>query len=111
MNISTGKGEYEDSIRPDDDSSLAGAPKLPDRFADESYKLFSKVQVTDPTAEEARQIRNKCLRRILPFLCIGYHLMYMDKQTVCDYPNFQAMEYFSVFLFFLSCKVPYSSSC
>lgn len=56
--------------------------KLSDRSADESYKLFSKVQVSDPTPEEARKIRNKCLWRILPFLCIGYHLMYVDKQTV-----------------------------
>ena len=58
-------------------------PKLPDQFADESFKLFSKIQVTDPTPEEAILIRNKCLWRVLPFLCIGYHLMYVDKQTVC----------------------------
>ncbi|CRG84396.1 putative transporter PB1C11,03 [Talaromyces islandicus] len=57
-------------------------PILSDRFADESYKLFQKLQVTDPTPEEARRIRNKCLWRILPFLCIGYHLMYVDKQTL-----------------------------
>jgi hypothetical protein len=57
-------------------------PDLSDPFADESYKLFQKLQVTDPTPEEARRIRNKCLWRILPFLCIGYHLMYVDKQTV-----------------------------
>jgi hypothetical protein len=60
-------------------------PVLSDRFADESYKLFQKLQVTDPTPEEARRIRNKCLWRILPFLCIGYHLMYVDKQTVSFY--------------------------
>lgn len=60
----------------------ADLPVLSDRFADESYKLFQKLQVTDPTPEEARRIRNKCLWRILPFLCIGYHLMYVDKQTV-----------------------------
>ncbi|KAJ5773011.1 Major facilitator superfamily domain general substrate transporter [Penicillium paradoxum] len=64
------------------DSDLDGAPKLPDQFADESFKLFSKIQVTDPTPEEAKQIRDKCLWRILPFLCIGYHLMYVDKQTL-----------------------------
>lgn len=58
------------------------APKVPDQFADESFKLFSKIQVTEPTPQEALRIRNKCLRRILPFLCIGYHLMYVDKQTV-----------------------------
>ncbi|PMB70008.1 hypothetical protein BM221_004656 [Beauveria bassiana] len=56
-------------------------PKLPDRYADESYKLFSEVKVTDPTPEEATRIRNKLLWRIVPFLCIGYHLMYLDKQT------------------------------
>ncbi|KAM3470122.1 hypothetical protein MY5147_006605 [Beauveria neobassiana] len=56
-------------------------PKLPDRYADESYKLFSEVKVTDPTPEEAIRIRNKLLWRIVPFLCIGYHLMYLDKQT------------------------------
>jgi hypothetical protein len=67
-------------------------PKLPDQFADESFKLFSKIQVTDPTPEEAIQIRNKCLWRILPFLCIGYHLMYVDKQTVSQFnsPNMRA---------------------
>lgn len=66
-----------------DVETLPNTPRLPDRYADESYKLFSKVQVSDPTPEEARRIRNKCLWRILPFLCIGYHLMYVDKQTVC----------------------------
>ena len=65
------------------DNEFGTTPKLPDQFADESFKLFSKIQVTDPTPEEAVQIRNKCLWRILPFLCIGYHLMYVDKQTVC----------------------------
>lgn len=62
---------------------LNNAAKVPDQFADESFKLFSKIQVEDPTPEEAKAIRNKCLWRILPFLCIGYHLMYVDKQTVC----------------------------
>lgn len=57
-------------------------PKLPDRYADESYKLFSQVKVDPPTPEEAKRIRNKCIRWILPFLCVGYHLMYVDKQTV-----------------------------
>lgn len=59
------------------------APQLPSRFADESFKLFSKVKVSDPTPEEAREIKKKLVRRILPFLCVGYHLMYVDKQTVC----------------------------
>lgn len=57
-------------------------PKLPDRFADESYKLFSQVKVEPPTVEEANRIRKKNIRWILPFLCVGYHLMYLDKQTV-----------------------------
>lgn len=73
------------------EGSAQQPPALPDRYADESYKLFSKVQVLDPTPEEARRIRNKCLWRILPFICIGYHVMYVDKQTVCV-----------VFFFFLS---------
>lgn len=58
------------------------APKLSDRYADESYKLFSKVEVAEPSPEEAKRIRNKCVKWILPFLCAGYHLMYVDKQTV-----------------------------
>lgn len=65
------------------DNEFNTPPKLPGQFADESFKLFSKIQVTDPTPEEAKEIRKKCLWRILPFLCIGYHLMYVDKQTVC----------------------------
>lgn len=66
------------------DDASCNVPRLSDRSADESYKLFSKVQVADPTPEEARRIRNKLLWRILPFLCVGYHLMYVDKQTVCQ---------------------------
>lgn len=57
-------------------------PKLAEKFADESYKLFSKVQVDEPSPKEAKLIRNKCIRWILPFLCFGYHLMYVDKQTL-----------------------------
>jgi hypothetical protein len=57
-------------------------PKVPTQYADESYKLFSQIQVDDPTPEEARRIRNKCIKWILPFICIGYHVMYVDKQTV-----------------------------
>ncbi len=56
-------------------------PKLSARYADESYKLFDEVHVRDPTPEEARKIRNKSVLWILPFLCIGYHLMFLDKQT------------------------------
>ncbi|KAK8146310.1 hypothetical protein G3M48_003258 [Beauveria asiatica] len=66
----------------DDNSHIPETvPKLPDRYADESYKLFSEVKVTDPTPEQAIRIRNRLLWRIVPFLCIGYHLMYLDKQT------------------------------
>jgi hypothetical protein len=57
-------------------------PKLSGRYADESYKLFSKVDVEEASPEEARRLRNKCIKWILPFLCVGYHLMYVDKQTV-----------------------------
>lgn len=57
-------------------------PKVPTQFADESYKLFSQIQVDDPTPEQARAIRNKCIKWILPFICIGYHIIYVDKQTV-----------------------------
>lgn len=60
------------------------APKLPDRYADESYKLFSQVKVQAPTPEEASRIQKKLIRWILPFLCVGYHLMYVDKQTVSE---------------------------
>lgn len=79
------KTNFVPSVQSEDDDlpPPPSVPKLSDRYADESYKLFQKLQVTDPTPEEARKIRNKCLRRILPFLCIGYHLMYVDKQTVC----------------------------
>ncbi|KAJ5899313.1 hypothetical protein N7495_004057 [Penicillium taxi] len=63
-------------------SQIDNPLKVLDQFADESFKLLSKIQVSDPTPEEARAIRNKCLWRILPFLCIGYHLMYIDKQTL-----------------------------
>lgn len=56
--------------------------KLPDRYADKSYELFAKVQVENPSPEEARRIYKKLVWRILPFLCVGYHLMYLDKQTV-----------------------------
>ncbi|PSN72464.1 MFS general substrate transporter [Corynespora cassiicola Philippines] len=61
---------------------VAATPKLPDQYADESYKLFSQVQVDEPTNEEAARIQKKLVRWILPFLCVGYHLMYVDKQTL-----------------------------
>ncbi|KAF2703809.1 MFS general substrate transporter [Pleomassaria siparia CBS 279.74] len=65
-----------------DGRETVDTPKLPDRFVDESYKLFSQVSVDDPTPEDALRIRKKLVRWILPFLCVGYHLMYVDKQTL-----------------------------
>ena len=82
------------TIADEENNDGADVPVLSDRFADESYKLFQKLQVTDPTPEQARHIRNKCLWRILPFLCVGYHLMYVDKQTVCS-------NFFSIFLCYM----------
>lgn len=66
----------------DGDGSAVVVPKLLDRYADESYKLLSQVKVEPPTPEEAERIRKKCVRWVLPFICVGYHLMYLDKQTV-----------------------------
>ena len=84
--VEAATGTRSDRQSPSRSSNAAGdAPVLPQRCADESYKLFSKIQTNGPTPEEARIIRNKCLWRILPFLCIGYHLMYIDKQTVMAY--------------------------
>lgn len=59
-------------------------PKLLDRYADESYKLLSQVKVEPPTPEEAERIRKKCVRWVILFICLGYHLMYVDKQAVSD---------------------------
>lgn len=53
--------------------------RVPTQLADESYKLFAEIQVSDPTPEEARAIRNKCIKWILPFICVGYHIIYFDK--------------------------------
>ncbi|GMG06139.1 unnamed protein product [Aspergillus oryzae] len=66
------KATVTDSVSTVND--VAQLPKLSQRYADESYKLFSKVSVADPTPEEAIKIRNKCLWRVLPFLCIGASL-------------------------------------
>lgn len=66
----------------DRDGSVIVVPKLLDRYADESYKLLSQVKVDPPTTEEAERIRKKCVRWVIPFICIGYHLMYVDKQTL-----------------------------
>jgi hypothetical protein len=56
--------------------------RRPKGYEDESYKLFSKAHISEPSLEEETYIRNKCIRWILPFLCVGYHLMFVDKQTV-----------------------------
>jgi hypothetical protein len=61
---------------------LLSTPRRPKGYEDESYKLFSKVHISEPSTEEKTHIRNKCIRWILPFLCVGYHLMFVDKQTV-----------------------------
>ncbi|KAB8271287.1 major facilitator superfamily domain-containing protein [Aspergillus minisclerotigenes] len=63
------KATVTDSVSTVND--VAQLPKLSQRYADESYKLFSKVSVADPTPEEATKIRNK-----------WYHIMYVDKQTL-----------------------------
>lgn len=85
----------------DADSAAARATaKLTERYADESYKLFLNTKVDDPTPEEAKKIRNKCVTWILSFLCIGYHLMYVDKQTVSSGKPF----YSSILQILMSCS-------
>lgn len=81
--MATSKTPSEDTTSlPVEDGPSAVVPKLSDRFADESYKLLSQIKVEAPNPEEAEIIRKKCVRWIIPFICIGYHLMYVDKQTV-----------------------------
>lgn len=82
--MSTSKVPVEETMSSQDGSEVA-VPKLLDRYADESYKLLSQVKVEPPTHEEAERIRKKCVRWVIPFICLGYHLMYVDKQTVSDY--------------------------
>lgn len=81
--MATSKVPVEETTTSEDGSSVA-VPKLLDRYADESYKLLSQVKVEPPTPEEAERIRKKCVRWVIPFICLGYHLMYVDKQTVSD---------------------------
>jgi hypothetical protein len=57
-------------------------PKLSGCYADESYKLFSKVDVEEVSPEEARRLRDRYIEWILPFLCIGYDLISIEKQGV-----------------------------
>ncbi|KUI70389.1 putative transporter PB10D8.01 [Cytospora mali] len=65
-----------------ENESVVEVPKLLDRYADESYKLLSQVKVDPPTPEDVERIRKKCVRWVIPFICLGYHLMYVDKQTL-----------------------------
>ncbi|KAH8760546.1 major facilitator superfamily domain-containing protein [Diaporthe sp. PMI_573] len=77
----TSKVPVEETTSSEDGSAVA-VPKLLDRYADESYRLLSQVKVEPPTPEEAERIRKKCVRWVIPFICLGYHLMYVDKQTL-----------------------------
>ena len=79
--MATTKVPVEETTSSEDGAEVA-VPKLLDRYADESYKLLSQVKVEPPTPEEAERIRKKCVRWVIPFICLGYHLMYVDKQTV-----------------------------
>lgn len=79
--MATSKLAVEETT-PSDDGSAVAVPKLLNRYTDEIYKLLSQVKVEQPTPEEAERIRNKCVRWVIPFICLGYHLMYVDKQNV-----------------------------
>lgn len=81
--MATSKVPVEETTTSEDGSAVT-VPKLLDRYADESYKLLSQVKVDPPTPEEAERIRKKCVRWVIPFICLGYHLMYVDKQTVSN---------------------------
>ncbi|KAF3769711.1 MFS general substrate transporter [Cryphonectria parasitica EP155] len=76
------KPALEETTASSQDEEAPVVPKLSDRYADESYKLLSRIKVEPPTPEEAERIRKKCVRWIIPFICLGYHLMYVDKQTL-----------------------------
>lgn len=80
--MASSKTTSEVNTSSQEDGSAVLRPKLLDRYADESYKLLSQVKVKPPTTEEAERIRKKCVRWLIPFICLGYHLMYVDKQTV-----------------------------
>ena len=73
---------FEDVTSATGSDSSVNVPKVPPRYADESFKLFSKIHVEDQTLGEALRIKRKLVWRIIPFLCVCYHLMYIDKQTV-----------------------------
>lgn len=80
--MATSKLTINEMSSSQDEAAQPTVPKLSDRYADESYKLLSQVKVDPPTPDEAEQIRKKCVRWVIPFICVGYHLMYVDKQTV-----------------------------
>ncbi len=85
QDIKTSSLSDNEGIPSKDTASInaVAVPIVPTQYADESYKLFSQLgEVNEPTPEEARLIRNKCIKWILPFICVGYHIMYVDKQTV-----------------------------
>lgn len=82
--MASSKAPFETTTSSEDGESAVVVPKLLDRYADESYKLLSQVKVEPPTPEEVERIRKKCVRWVIPFICLGYHLMYVDKQTVSD---------------------------
>lgn len=82
--MATSKVPVEETTSSEDGSASA-VPKLLDRYADESYKLLSQVKVEPPTPEEAGRIPKKCVRWVIAFICLGCHLMYVDKQTVSSY--------------------------
>lgn len=85
LTMASSKVAFESTTTATSEDGSAPAPtvpKLSDRFADESYKLLSQIKVDPPTPEQAERIRKKCVRWVIPFICLGYHLMYVDKQTV-----------------------------
>ncbi|KUI54723.1 putative transporter PB10D8.01 [Cytospora mali] len=79
--MASSKATFETTTASENESAVE-VPKLLDRYADESYKLLSQVKVDPPTPEEVERIRKKCVRWVIPFICLGYHLMYVDKQTL-----------------------------
>lgn len=79
--MATAKSTVEETASSQDEATPV-VPKLSDRYADESYKLLSRIKIQPPTPQEGAKIRKKCVRWVVPFICLGYHLMYVDKQTV-----------------------------
>ncbi|KIH91178.1 allantoate permease [Sporothrix brasiliensis 5110] len=87
MGKTASPGESAVSVLETPAGSVPAAPqahlaKRSDRYADESYRLLSSIKVEPPTPDEAARLRRKAIRWILPLICVGYHLMYVDKQTL-----------------------------